>query len=114
MHELSIALSIVEMATKEVARHGGSEVKAVHLKLGHLSGVVKDALLFSFEVACEDTPLRGSRLIIEEAPVVVYCQACCQERTLPSIQHFCCPVCDMPTMEVLKGRELEVTALEIQ
>ena len=35
------------------------KVSAVHLRLGALSGVVKDALLFSYEVACQDTPLAG-------------------------------------------------------
>ncbi len=58
MHELSIAMSIVEMAEEEAERHGG-RVAAVHLKLGKLSGVVKEALLSSYEMACEDTPLAG-------------------------------------------------------
>lgn len=38
MHELSIALSIVELAQAEARRQGATEVKAVHLKLGLLSG----------------------------------------------------------------------------
>lgn len=114
MHELSIAMSIIEMATEEVRNQGGSQVDAVHLKLGHLSGVVADALLFSFELACEGTPLAGSRLVIEEVPVVVYCSTCQKERTLNSIQHFRCPVCNAPTPEIVRGKELEVFALEIQ
>jgi hydrogenase nickel incorporation protein HypA/HybF len=44
MHELSIAMSIVEMAEEE-AHLRNVRVSAVHLKLGMLSGVVKDALL---------------------------------------------------------------------
>jgi len=66
MHELSIALSMIDMASEEVARHGGGRVTALHLKLGHLSGVVKEALTFSYEIACQETPLEGSQLIIEE------------------------------------------------
>ena len=68
MHELSIALSIIEGAEDEVRRQGGGHVCAVHLKLGGLSGVVRDALLFSYELACEGTSLHGSSLIIEETP----------------------------------------------
>jgi len=45
MHELSIAMGIVEAATEE-AQKRGVQVSAVHLRLGALSGVVKDALLF--------------------------------------------------------------------
>ena len=62
MHELSIAMGIVDAAMDE-ARQRGVQVSAVHLRLGALSGVVKDALMFSYEVACQDTPLAGSRLI---------------------------------------------------
>ncbi len=91
MHELSIAMSMIEMATEEAARRGDDvRVNAIHLKLGHLSGVVKEALLFSYTVACEGTALEGSELIIEEVPVMVYCPACKTETTLASIQHFCC------------------------
>jgi hydrogenase nickel incorporation protein HypA/HybF len=114
MHELSVATNIMEIATEEAARRGGAHVVALHLKLGRLSGVVKDALMFSWEVACEDTPLKGSRLVIEEAPVVVYCPACEAERTLTSVQDFACPVCGVATPDVLRGRELEVVALEIE
>ncbi len=34
MHELSIAMSIVEMAQEEAKSLGGVQVDAVHLKLG--------------------------------------------------------------------------------
>jgi len=107
-------MSIIEMATEEAARQGCVQVDAVHLKIGHLSGVVADALLFSYNLACEDTPLAGSRLVIEEIPVAVYCAECRKEHTLDSIQYFRCPVCDAPTPQVVRGKELEVTALEIQ
>jgi hydrogenase nickel incorporation protein HypA/HybF len=80
MHELSIAVSIVELASEEAGALRGAHVEAVHLKLGALSGVVKDALLFSWDLACVDTPIAGCRLAIED----------------------------------VEGRELEVTALEIE
>ena len=113
MHELSIAMSIVETAQEEAERHGG-RVAAVHMKLGKLSGVVKEALLSSYEMACEDTSLAGSRLMIEEIPIIVYCAPCRAKRELNSAQWFCCPECGTPTAEVVQGRELEVVALEIQ
>jgi len=114
MHELSIALSMIEMAAEEAARRGAAQVNAVHLRLGPLSGVVKEALLFSYEVACEGTTLAGSRLVIDDVPVVVYCPTCRAERPPVSIQHFCCSVCATPTPEIVRGRELEVFALEIE
>ena len=113
MHELSIAMSIVELAEEE-AQQRGARVNAVHLKLGALAGVVKEALLSSYEMACGDTPLEGSRLIIEEVPVKIFCPKCKEPRQLHSIQLFCCAECGSPSAEIIEGKELEVVALEIE
>ena len=114
MHELSIALSIVEMAEEEARRQGATEVKAVHLKLGLLSGVVQEALRFSYGVSCDGTMLEGSRLVIEEEPVVIYCHCCEAERCLDSLQSFVCPDCGTLAPKVVRGNELELVAMEIQ
>lgn len=113
MHELSIAMGIVDAALEQAQRRD-VRVNAVHLRLGALSGVVKDALLFSYEVACQDTPLQGSRLVVEDVPVIVFCERCQQELQLRSVQLFVCPECGAPTMDVRQGRDLEVFALEVQ
>lgn len=113
MHELSIAMSIVEIAQEEATRCGALEVIAVHLKLGALSGVMEDALRSSYEMAAYDTPLKNSELLVEQVPVKVYCATCCEEQSLPSIQDLACPQCGGPTPQVLSGREIEVFALEI-
>jgi hydrogenase nickel incorporation protein HypA/HybF len=114
MHELSIAMSIVEMAQEEAERHGQAQVQAVYLRLGKLSGVVKEALLSSYQMACEDTSLAGSQLLIEEIAVEVFCPQCQLPRMVESIQWFCCPECGAPTATVLRGKELEVVALELK
>ncbi len=112
MHELSIAMSIVEMAQEE-AEARGVRVDAVHLKLGAMSGVVKEALLSCYELACEGTPLAGSRLIVDVIPVIVFCPQCHEPRPLNSMQLFACSECGTATPEILQGKELEVVALEI-
>jgi hydrogenase nickel incorporation protein HypA/HybF len=112
MHELSIALSILDVAGEEAARHGG-RVAAVHLRLGALSGVVREALASAFELAREGTPLADAELVVEEVPIATYCRACGVEVLPPSMLELLCPSCGAPTPEVLRGRELEVVALEI-
>lgn len=114
MHELSIAMSIVEMAQEEAESRGQVQVHAVHLRLGKLSGVVKEALISSYEMACHATPLEGSQLLIEEIPVEVFCPICEVPRLVTTIKWFCCPECGTPTPTVLHGKELEVVALEIR
>ncbi len=57
MHELSIAISMIDQVAEESESRGGLKVEAVHLKLGLFSGVDKAALLFAYEMACEGTTL---------------------------------------------------------
>ena len=113
MHELSVALSIIEGVEQELARRDSARAAAVHLRIGPLSGVVKEALLFSWFLACEGTPLAGSRLEIEETPIVLYCPTCAQEQPAVSLQHLCCSVCATVSGDVRRGYELDVYALEL-
>lgn len=113
MHELSIALSIVEIATETVRRSGGGRVRELYLKIGAMSGVVKDALLFSWQMASADTPLEGSRLVIEEVPLVAHCADCGEDKRLDAVNKFFCPACGQALTKIIHGKELELTALEI-
>lgn len=113
MHELSVAISLIEAVEEEAERHEG-RVHTIHLKLGPLSGVVKEALVSAFEMAREGTPIAEARLVVEETPVVVYCSRCQARQPIKSIEWFCCPVCETPSSEVVSGKELELVALEIE
>jgi len=113
MHELSIAMSLVDAACEKAAELGGVRVDVLNVRLGALSGVVREALEFSFELAAEGTAIAGARLAIEEVPVTVHCPRCARDLQLPSIQHFRCPACQAPTPDVVGGRELELASLEV-
>jgi hydrogenase nickel incorporation protein HypA/HybF len=113
MHELSVALSLVEAACEKVDTLGAVRVEAVCVRLGPLSGVVKEALAFCFDAATRGTRIEGARLDIEDAPLVAICPRCCEERRIASAQHLRCPVCGEPTPDIVRGRELELAALEV-
>ncbi|MDQ6826667.1 MAG: hydrogenase maturation nickel metallochaperone HypA [Candidatus Eremiobacteraeota bacterium] len=113
MHEVSIALSLVDGLTEQAAQRGVRKIEAVHVRIGSMAGVVKDSLLFAWELVCADTVAAGSRLVIEDVPLVVYCTTCQNERTLHGIPDFQCPVCGKPTPEIVRGRELQVVAMEV-
>lgn len=112
MHELSIALSLVELAGEAAARAGASRVTAVQLRLGAMSGVVREALEFSFPIAAEGTALEGARLEIEELPLVIACAPCGRD-VRPAAGSFRCPVCDTPSAVIRQGRELELASIEV-
>ena len=114
MHELSIALNILEIAEEEAERRGLVGVVAIHLRLGPLSGVVPEALRSAYGLAREGSSLAGAGLVIEEVPLIVYCPACDAERSAVSVQQLCCVECGTVTPQVVSGRELDIAALEIE
>ena len=113
MHELSIAMSILDMAEEEAGRRT-AEVDVIHVKLGALSGVMKEALLSAYELARTETTLGSAELVIEEVPVLIYCPRCQAPRSVPSVQQLSCSECETPAAEILQGRELQVVALELR
>lgn len=113
MHELSIAHSIVEVVTAALPLDERTGVAAVHLRIGRLAGIEAGALHFSYDLVVEGTRLAGSRLVIEEVPVVIHCPACDAARELEGIQRFRCPTCDTPSGDIRRGRELEVASIEL-
>jgi hydrogenase nickel incorporation protein HypA/HybF len=114
MHELSIALSILDLAAEESKRRGGVPISAIHVKIGVLSGVLSEALLSAYELAREGSPFADTQLVVQNEPVVIYCDHCQSDRLVESIQTFRCAYCGTPSAKVKSGRELEVTALEIR
>lgn len=114
MHELSVALSIIDVAEEELARLGASQVISIHVRIGALSGVGKQSPASAFELAREDTRCADSFLVFEDASVFAYCPVCRKAGPISSIQRFHCQVCDTPVSEIVQGRELQVTAMEVE
>lgn len=114
MHELSIVESIVDTVTESLTTYPGARVIEVRLRVGALSAIVQDSLHFCWGIATADTPLTGSRLVVQTVPVTVHCGACGAEEPLESLQSFCCAKCGAPASDVRQGRELEIEAIEIE
>lgn len=114
MHELSIAVSLLEIAEKKAMEEGAERIARLFLRIGPLSGVVPDALSFAFEVASESTLAEGAELEIENVPVAVFCSTCDLEVTVESIYGLQCSICGRPTHEIRTGKELEITSMEIE
>lgn len=114
MHELSIISSVVDNVIDSLEKYPGARVTEVRLKVGALAAVVEDSLQFCYGIATGDTPLEGSRLVVNIVPVTVHCDACGGEGAIESLQSFRCPSCGEPASDVRHGRELEIEAIEIE
>jgi len=113
MHELSIAMNLIELAEGAARSAHAEHVRLVRLRLGVFAGVVKEALLFGYDIAAKGTLLEGSLLEIEDVPLVIYCPQCDRKYELESIQSLWCPCCGHHDTDIYQGLELELTSMEI-
>ncbi|MFB3813393.1 MAG: hydrogenase maturation nickel metallochaperone HypA [Terriglobales bacterium] len=113
MHEMGIALEILNVAMAAIPPDmRDAKVEALNIKVGKLSGVVPQSLRFCFDVAVSDTPFAGVRLNIEEVPIEVECRDC-GARMIIETAHFVCRGCQGARLELISGRELLVTSVEV-
>jgi hydrogenase nickel incorporation protein HypA/HybF len=113
MHELSVALSLVDGIADSARRDGFERVLAVRLRIGALSGIAPDALRFSWKLATDGTLAADSRLDIENVPLTVFCERCETERTPQPGSGLVCPECGAICPGIVRGRELQLVALEV-
>jgi len=110
LHELAIADSVVQIASRHAA---GRQVTKVYLKVGHLRQVVPSALAFGFELVAQGTPVEGADLEIEEVPVRGKCRECGAE-SWPKAFPLQCGACGGLDLLILEGEELYVESLELE
>ncbi|NBM18464.1 hydrogenase maturation nickel metallochaperone HypA [Streptomyces sp. GC420] len=111
MHEMSIAMAVVGQVEEAARSTGVTAVTSVRLQVGELAGVVPDALVFCFELACAGTVLEGAELVTEPVPARARCAPCADEWAVGMPPSLCCPVCGGPAAELLSGRELQIVGV---
>lgn len=113
MHEMGIAMQIVDIAVSSIPPGIKNPVVArVNLRIGKLTAVVPASLTFCFDIATQGTPLAGAKLSIEEAPIVARCKSCGNEWTITT-PDFICGKCQSGQVDILSGRELDIVSLEL-
>lgn len=115
MHELSIALRIIETLEQELAgEEEGLVVTAVSIQVGTLTGIVPEALQFCWELATENGLLQGSQLDIQTVDATGYCGQCDTERPLTNLQSMRCPICQTPIGQISGGNDLEILTVTVE
>jgi hydrogenase nickel incorporation protein HypA/HybF len=112
MHELALMEELQRIALATAAAQGAQRIHTVMLRVGRLSGVDPDALAFAFEVVMAGGIGQGATLELEVVPTQCRCGGCGQ-RFEPVDVIFACPICGELSAHVLRGRELELTGLEL-
>ncbi|MFJ4466727.1 hydrogenase maturation nickel metallochaperone HypA [Streptomyces sp. NPDC089424] len=109
MHEMSVALSVVDQVERAAQSRGESGVRAVRLEVGELAGVVPDSLAFCFELACAGTVLEGAALTTRAVPGRASCAPCGRAWDTGMPPDMTCAGCGSGATDLLAGRELRIT-----
>ena len=113
MHELSIALNLVELVEEEARKAGCSKVYSVEVALGLLSGVDPEALAFSITLAKENTILGDAAINLHTVEGNGRCRMC--NNVFPvNAFYSICPVCSSNAVEIVAGDDLKLISLQAE
>ncbi|OGW39534.1 MAG: hydrogenase maturation nickel metallochaperone HypA [Nitrospirae bacterium RBG_13_39_12] len=113
MHEVSIALSLLDVAEKHCKKEGYEGIESIGVKIGKASGIMSDALLFAFDAVKIGTIAEKAHLIIDEIPVTGFCKNCNNNFSVEEMYILCCPKCGGTEFTLETGRELDITEMEV-
>jgi len=113
MHEVSIALGLLDLATEYCEKQGYKRIESIKVKIGRASGVLTESLLFAFDAAKIDTIAEKATLIVEEIPISGFCDSCKSNFTVEDAYVVSCPSCGGTSLRVETGRELNIAEMDV-
>lgn len=111
MHELSVAMNIIEIVEEHARKENVTSVHEIEIEVGHISGVIPETLEFSLEIAVKGTMLENAKRIITSIPAKAKCLDCAHEFPVDDI-YTMCPACNSFKFEFVTGRELRVMSIK--
>jgi len=113
MHELSIAMSIVEIAEENARKESASVVTEIELEVGTLSGVVMEALETAMDSAIKGTMMENAVIKYKMIAGKAQCAEC--GTVFDTDTAFDpCPECGSPFSDIVQGKELTVKKLIVE
>jgi hydrogenase nickel incorporation protein HypA/HybF len=113
MHELSLAMSVVDEVGQILVREKAERVLRLSLSIGELSGVEREPFEFCFPLAAQDTPLEHAQLSIETVKTTVLCGDC-GKKSNPNFPLLACAQCDSSNVKIVAGQDFLITSLEVE
>ncbi len=112
MHEMSIALSIIDIANEEALRANAERINEIEIEIGTISGVEISALEFSLDIAVKNTFLENAQRKIIPIQAKAECLEC--NSIFPMTAFYePCPSCKSFVIKILQGKELKIKSINI-
>ncbi len=115
MHEMSIMGNILDIILEYAEKNNAKKIKQVNLTIGVLADVIPEWAQTYFDMLSKDTIADNAVLNIDKVPAKIQCRACSHEYSLEKGEfNFVCKKCESGDIELLSGRELNVSSIEIE
>lgn len=112
MHELGILVHMAKTVKSLAEENQLSEIAAITLEIGEVSGVVPEYLTDCWEYYRKKEEIwKDSELKIEMLPAVTFCEHC--GKTYPTVEYGKqCPHCESYETYLLAGNECNIKEIE--
>lgn len=122
MHEVSLAMNIIDCLSELIKSHQMRTIEKVTVQIGELSNVMPEALRFAFESMIRskasssyeittDNPFENCQMIIERLTASAICIQCKQLNQVTHEQKRC-RYCGSSQLEMRSGYELQISEIE--
>lgn len=111
MHEASIAASAMEIILGKAAENNFRKINEITLKIGELSGVLPEAMMFALKNAAKETIAEDAAVYLDMVKATAKCNDC---GIIFDIDHFnkLCPECKVFSSNVCTGYELYINTID--
>jgi len=110
MHELSLALEVIDMAGREAEKNDVTIIREIVIEIGYLSGVEANAFELALDLLVKDSILENAVKQIIRTPGKGRCMACDLEFEIKQMLSAC-PECHCYPSEISGGREFRVVSI---
>ena len=112
MHELSIVMSIIDIAQTQAEQSNAAVIDEIEIDIGCLSTIEMNAFEFAWRQGVKHTMLEGAIKKINRIKGKAKCTGCSALFPLDNI-YDACPACGEQFINILAGKELRVKSLVV-
>ena len=112
MHELSIVMSIVDIAEQQAEKADAAIIDEIEIDIGCLSTIQMDAFDFAWSQAVKETILEKTVKKINRIKGKAKCLDCEANFNIENL-YDPCPVCGQHLINIIEGKELRVRSLVV-
>lgn len=112
MHEMSIAVSIVDIVIGAAQKEKAAVVEQVEIEIGELSGILPDFLNVCLDAASRDTLAEGTTFNIRMIKGEAECEKCGARFAYSSFMEPC-PECGSYEVQAIRGDDMKVVSITV-